>query len=45
MHDLSVVIPVQNEEENVRMLIDEVRQALDGVLNYELIYVNDGSTD
>jgi len=45
MHDLSVVIPVQNEQENVRMLIDEVRQALDGVLNYELIYVNDGSTD
>lgn len=45
MHDLSVIIPVQNEEENVRMLIDEVRQALDGVLNYELIYVNDGSTD
>jgi len=45
MHDLSVVIPVQNEEENIRMLIDEVRQSLDGVLNYELIYVNDGSTD
>lgn len=45
MHDLSVVIPAQNEEENIRMLIDEVRQSLDGVLNYELIYVNDGSTD
>lgn len=45
MPDLSVVIPVQNEEENIRMLIDEVRQSLDGVLNYELIYVNDGSTD
>jgi len=45
MPDLSVVIPVQNEEENIRLLIDEVRQALDGVLDYELIYVNDGSTD
>ena len=45
MPDLSVVIPVQNEEENIRMLIDEVRQSLDGVLDYELIYVNDGSTD
>jgi len=45
MPDLSVVIPVQNEEENIRILIDEVRQSLDGVLDYELIYVNDGSTD
>lgn len=45
MPDLSVVIPVQNEEENIRLLIDEVRQALDGVLEYELIYVNDGSSD
>ena len=45
MPDLSVVIPVQNEEDNIRMLIDEVRQSLDGVLDYELIYVNDGSTD
>ena len=45
MPDLSVVIPVQNEEQNIRMLIDEVRQSLDGVLDYELIYVNDGSTD
>ena len=45
MPDLSVVIPVQNEEENICLLIDEVRQALDGVLDYELIYVNDGSSD
>ncbi|MEA1889784.1 MAG: glycosyltransferase family 2 protein [Pseudomonadota bacterium] len=45
MPDLSVVIPVQNEEENIRLLIEEVRQSLDSVLDYELIYVNDGSTD
>ncbi|GBE08332.1 undecaprenyl-phosphate 4-deoxy-4-formamido-L-arabinose transferase [bacterium BMS3Bbin11] len=45
MPDLSVVIPVQNEEENIRLLIEEVRQSLDGVLDYELIYVNDGSSD
>ena len=45
MPDLSVVIPVQNEEDNIRLLIDEVRQSLDGVLDYELIYVNDGSSD
>ncbi len=36
MPDLSVVIPVQNEEENIRLLVEEVRQSLDGVLDYEL---------
>src|SRR5210317_822969 len=45
MPDLSVVIPVHNEEDNIRLLIDEVRQSLDDVLDYELIYVNDGSSD
>jgi len=45
MPDLSVVIPVQNEEENILSLIEEVRKSLDGVIEYELIYVNDGSTD
>jgi len=42
---LSVVIPARNEAENVRPLVSEVRQALDGVFDYELIYVDDGSTD
>ena len=42
---LSVVIPARNEAENVRPLVAEVRQALDGVFDYELIYVDDGSTD
>jgi dolichol-phosphate mannosyltransferase len=45
MTELSVVIPVHNEEENIQMLVDEVRQALDGKFDYELIYVNDGSSD
>ena len=45
MPDLSVVIPVQNEQENIQILIDEVRAALDDVIDYELIYVNDGSSD
>lgn len=42
---LSVVIPAKNEVDNLRPLIGEVRQALDGVHDYELIYVDDGSTD
>lgn len=43
--DLSVVVPVFNEAENIQPLIDEIRAALEGKLDYEVIYVNDGSTD
>lgn len=42
---LSVVIPCKNERGNIRPLIGEIRAALDGVLDYEVIYVDDGSTD
>jgi glycosyltransferase involved in cell wall biosynthesis len=42
---LSVVIPVMNKEENVRPLLDAVYAALDGACDYELILVDDGSTD
>jgi dolichol-phosphate mannosyltransferase len=43
--ELSVVIPVRNEAENIEPLLAEIRAALDGQLAYEVIYVNDGSTD
>ncbi|HDM10888.1 MAG: glycosyltransferase family 2 protein [Deltaproteobacteria bacterium] len=43
--DLSVVVPVHNESENIAPLISEIRDALDGKLNYEVVYVDDGSTD
>jgi len=43
--ELSVVIPVFNEQDNILPLVAEVRAALDGRLDYELIYVDDGSTD
>jgi dolichol-phosphate mannosyltransferase len=43
--DLSVVVPVFNEQDNLKLLIDEIHAALDGRLDYEIIYVNDGSTD
>ena len=42
---LSVVIPAKNEADNLRPLVEEVRRALDGTYDYELIYVDDGSTD
>ncbi|WJW75888.1 glycosyltransferase family 2 protein [Thiohalobacter sp. IOR34] len=43
--DLSVVIPVYNEQDNIQPLVDEIRAALEGVLDYEVVYVDDGSTD
>jgi dolichol-phosphate mannosyltransferase len=42
---VSIVVPVRNEAENVAPLIDEIAAALDGRFVYEIIYVNDGSTD
>lgn len=44
--DLSVVVPVHNEEESLPHLIREVHEALDNQgLTFELILVDDGSTD
>lgn len=43
--DLSVVVPVYNEAENIGPLIAEIRAALDGRYAYEVIYVDDGSQD
>jgi glycosyltransferase involved in cell wall biosynthesis len=44
--DLSVVIPVYNEEENLPTLAAEVQGALEAIGRpYEVIYVDDGSTD
>ena len=43
--DLSVVVPVLNEAENIPGLVGEIRAALDGKLDYEIVYVDDGSTD
>ena len=42
---VSIVVPVRNEAENVSPLVAEITAALDGRWAYEIIYVNDGSTD
>ena len=42
--DISVVVPVKNESGNITGLIQEIDKALKK-LNYEIIYVNDGSND
>jgi dolichol-phosphate mannosyltransferase len=43
--NLSVVVPVLNEAENIAPLISEICSSLDGKLEYEIIYVDDGSDD
>src|SRR6185295_4334318 len=44
MRELSIVITVKNEEENIKPLLESVRAALNGI-DYEVILVDDGSTD
>jgi dolichol-phosphate mannosyltransferase len=42
---VSIVVPVRNEAENVAPLVAEIVSALGRRWIYEIIYVNDGSTD
>jgi dolichol-phosphate mannosyltransferase len=43
--DLAIVIPVLNEAESLAPLLDEISTALSGQTGYEIIVVDDGSTD
>jgi dolichol-phosphate mannosyltransferase len=47
--ELSVVIPVKNEAENIAPLVAEIHAALDPLtgpgFGFEIVYVDDGSTD
>jgi len=42
---VSVVVPVKDEAENVMPLIREIVAALDGQMTFEIVYVDDGSSD
>jgi dolichol-phosphate mannosyltransferase len=42
---ISVIVPAKNEEKNVAPLVDELEAALSTIGPFEVIYVNDGSTD
>ncbi|MGE0564479.1 MAG: glycosyltransferase family 2 protein [Pseudolabrys sp.] len=42
---VSVVVPVRNEAANIAPLVAEIAAALDGQWTFEIVYVNDGSTD
>lgn len=42
---ISFVIPAYNEEGNVSLLAEKIIPEVDGPFQYEMIFVNDGSTD
>ena len=42
---LSVVIPVHNEADNVGPLAEEIHGALDGRVDFEIVFVDDASSD
>ncbi|CCO24918.1 glycosyltransferase family 2 protein [Maridesulfovibrio hydrothermalis] len=45
-YDLSLVIPVYNEQDNLRKLMQEIDSALQPLdISYEVVFVDDGSTD
>jgi len=45
MPDLSVVVPVHNERDNIVPLLTEVAAALRGCCDFEIVYVDDCSRD
>ena len=44
MKELSIVITVKDEEENIKPLLESIRLALSEI-DYEVVFVDDGSTD
>ena len=45
IRDISIVIPIYNEQDNIIQLIKEVGASLEKKINYEIIIVDDGSDD
>jgi len=43
--DLSVVVPIRNEAGNIAPLVAEIERALGSQMTFEVVYVDDGSTD
>jgi dolichol-phosphate mannosyltransferase len=42
---VSIIVPVRNEAGNIAPLVDEIAAALGTSVGFEIVYVNDGSTD
>ena len=45
MQTLSIIIPVYNECESIKSLIIEIENVITNKFKYEVIIINDGSTD
>jgi len=46
MTDISIIVPVLNEEQNVKPLYDQITKVMNKIKkSYEVIYVDDGSKD
>ena len=43
--NLSIILPVYNESDSIKILINEIHAVLKGNYNYEIILIDDGSTD
>lgn len=43
--EVSIVVPLLNEQDNIGILHQQISDALNNKINYEIIYVDDGSTD
>ncbi len=43
--NLSVIIPLKNESQSLQALYNEIKGALGSNINYEIIFIDDGSTD
>jgi len=43
--DVSIVVPLLNEEENLQGLYDEIVKAIPQEISYEILFIDDGSTD
>ena len=45
MNKFSLIIPMFNEEENVKILYNQICASLKNIKNYEIIFINDFSSD
>ena len=43
--EVSVVAPLLDEQDNIGPLYEQITQTLAGKYNYEIIFVDDGSSD
>lgn len=42
---ISIIVPMYNEEESVKKLHEKIQEAVQGRYSYEIIFIDDGSTD